>query len=137
MAEYIDKSKAYDYATLYDWLISSVGPEPPVWTDAHIDELMNDFLIFPNDTPAADVVERKEWIFVDERLPECGETVLLYFERNAWDERGDMFRRRDMDMGFQYNGNWHVDGCSGVVGIAWMPRPKPPLMGMEKELNRK
>ena len=57
MAEYIDKSKTYDYATLYDWLISSVGPEPPVWTDAHIDELMNDFLIFPNDTPTADVAE--------------------------------------------------------------------------------
>ena len=63
-----------------------------MWTEAHIDELMNDFWIFPNDTPIADVVEKEkydkllraarrmhEWIFlnsVDEAkaYQECGLT---------------------------------------------------------------
>ena len=42
--------------------------KPPIWTDEHIYELVNDFLIIPNDTPTADVVEVvrcskcKQWI---------------------------------------------------------------------------
>lgn len=50
--EFIIKGKmntdeAMDKATLTDWYISSVGNEDPVWTDAHIEELFNDFYLFP------------------------------------------------------------------------------------------
>lgn len=55
MTEYISKQAAVDAGYLSDWYISSVGNEPPVWTDAHIDELLNDFIVIPKDTPAADV----------------------------------------------------------------------------------
>ena len=36
-----------DYGYLADWFINSVGDEEPVWTEEHIDELMNDFYIIP------------------------------------------------------------------------------------------
>lgn len=50
--ELINKGKmsvedAIDETTLTDWYISSVGSEEPVWTDAHIEELFNDFYLFP------------------------------------------------------------------------------------------
>ena len=64
MAEYIDKQAAVDAGYLSDWYISSVGDEPPVWTDAHIDELLNDFIVIPKDTKAADVqpVKHGKWL---------------------------------------------------------------------------
>lgn len=55
MDEYISKQAAVDAGYLSDWYISSVGDELPVWTDAHIDELLNDFIVIPKDTSAADV----------------------------------------------------------------------------------
>ncbi|MBQ2289700.1 MAG: hypothetical protein II249_03410 [Bacteroidaceae bacterium] len=55
MAEYINRETAVDTGYLSDWYISSVGDEPPVWTDAHIDELLNDFIVIPKDTKTADV----------------------------------------------------------------------------------
>ena len=36
-----------DFGTLLDWYISSVGDEPPVWTEQHIEELLNDFYVIP------------------------------------------------------------------------------------------
>lgn len=56
MPKYVDvEATAYDYGTLTDWLISSVGPEPPVWTEQHIEELMKDFYVVPKGAPSADV----------------------------------------------------------------------------------
>lgn len=56
MSEYIDKNEAVDEGYLQDWYISSVSEDDePVWTDAHIEELANDFIVIPKDTPAADV----------------------------------------------------------------------------------
>ncbi len=56
MSEYIDKDAAVDEGYLQDWYINSVvGGAEPVWTEAHIEELANDFVVIPNDTPAADV----------------------------------------------------------------------------------
>ncbi len=55
MTKYISREAAVDAGYLSDWYISSVGDEPPVWTDAHIDELLNDFIVIPKDTKASDV----------------------------------------------------------------------------------
>lgn len=64
MADFINLDAAYDQGTLTDWYISSVGSEPPVWTDEHIEELLNDFYVIPKHTPKADVepVVHGHWI---------------------------------------------------------------------------
>lgn len=64
MADFINLDAAYDNDTLTDWYISSVGSEPPVWTDEHIEELLNDFYVIPKDTPTADVepVRHGHWV---------------------------------------------------------------------------
>ena len=66
MSEYIDKSEAVDEGYLQDWYISSVSEDDePVWTEAHIEELANDFIVIPKDTPVADVapVVHAYWIY--------------------------------------------------------------------------
>ena len=68
----------------------------------------------------------QQWISVEEQLPPECEEALLFYERNAWDEHNERYRKKDIDVGWQCDGHWHVDGCSGVVGIAWMPLPEPP-----------
>lgn len=65
MNEYIDKNEAVGEGYLQDWYIASVSEDDePVWTEAHIEELANDFIVIPNDTPAADVapVVHGRWI---------------------------------------------------------------------------
>lgn len=65
MSEYIDKDAAVGEGYLQDWYIESVvGGAEPVWTEAHIEELANDFIVIPKDTPAADVapVVHGHWI---------------------------------------------------------------------------
>lgn len=50
-SEYIKLSEAYDIGTLEDWYINSIdNTDEPVWTDAHLEELMNDFYLFPRET---------------------------------------------------------------------------------------
>ena len=56
MAEYINTESTYDIDTLEDWYINSVMPnDTPVWTEEHLEELLNDFYVIPKDTPTADV----------------------------------------------------------------------------------
>lgn len=39
---------AMDAPTLYDWYLNSVSPvDTPVWTEEHLDELLNDFYVIP------------------------------------------------------------------------------------------
>lgn len=80
MAEYLDKSEAVDEGYLTDWYICSVGEyndvklNEPRWTEAHIDELTNDFIVIPKDTTAADVapVVHAKWIICsDGYYPYC------------------------------------------------------------------
>ncbi len=43
---------AVDAGFLADWFISSVGEEPPVWTEEHIVELLKDFYVIPKGNAA-------------------------------------------------------------------------------------
>lgn len=58
--------------------------------------------------------------------PKPGKEVLVYMERDAWGSDGKRKRVQDIEKGWQIDGHWHVDGCSGVDVIAWMPLPLPP-----------
>lgn len=80
MAEYIDKSTEVDEGYLIDWYINSLAEyndeklNEPRWTEAHIEELTNDFIVIPKDTPAADVVPvmHAKWIICsDGYYPYC------------------------------------------------------------------
>lgn len=77
MDEYISREAAVDAGYLSDWYISSVGDESPIWTDEHIDELLNDFLVIPKDTPTADVqpMKRGRWIVTSEP---CATTQVMH-----------------------------------------------------------
>lgn len=56
MANYVDTSAAWDEGTLQDWYLSSIDNTiPPIWTEEHISELCNDFIVIPKEAPAADV----------------------------------------------------------------------------------
>lgn len=55
--EYISLDTAYNIDALEDWYISSVSQDnAPVWTEEHLEELLNDFYVIPKDTPTVDVV---------------------------------------------------------------------------------
>lgn len=55
----VDLEKAMDKSTLCDWYITSVSPEDePVWTDRHIEELLNDFYVIPKEAEEVLVKEK-------------------------------------------------------------------------------
>ena len=64
-----------------------------------------------------------QWIPCSERLPKDGEDVIIYYERDAFNDEG-VFRKKEIGVGWHIKRLWHVDGCSRVEGIAWMPLPK-------------
>ena len=44
----IDTKQAVDEGYLYDWYISSVlDSDTPIWTEEHLEELFNDFILIP------------------------------------------------------------------------------------------
>ena len=56
--KYIDLDKAVDIGYLGDWYQSSIDTTvPPIWTDEHLEELCNDFILVPKDTTPDDVEE--------------------------------------------------------------------------------
>ena len=80
MSEYIDKNEAVGEGYLADWYIHSVAEyddeklNEPRWTEKHIEELTQDFIVIPKDTPAADVapVVHGRWIRFKEPDSETG-----------------------------------------------------------------
>ena len=43
------QNKAVDFSYLHNWFIDSVGTEEPVWTNDHIEELLDGFIVIPKD----------------------------------------------------------------------------------------
>lgn len=66
------------------------------------------------------------WVSVNDKLPEQGKNVLVYIERNAYYRNGVVARKREIAIGWHIEGSWHVDECSGVVGICWQGLPELP-----------
>lgn len=62
---YVDIDKAVGLGYLSDWYQNSIDDTiAPIWTDEHLMELLNDFLVIPNDTPTAEFkeVKRGQWV---------------------------------------------------------------------------
>ena len=70
----------------------------------------------------------RPWVPCSEGLPEEGEDVLAWIERDAWVEDNDYpIREQEHCIGWQINGRWHFDGLSSSAKcLAWMPLPEPP-----------
>lgn len=66
------------------------------------------------------------WINVKEKLPNDYHEVLAYIERTAWLRSGERTRKKELAIAWQCEGDWHVDGVTGVVALYWMPLPEPP-----------
>ena len=127
MSEYISREKAVDDGYLSDWYIASVGDESPVWTDAHIDELLNDFIVIPKDTKAVDVQPVDRWISVNDRLPEEEGDVLVWIVDGKPDGIHHLESEyiANWEYGNFYDGDWNV-----INGITHrQPLPAPPKEG--------
>ena len=81
-------------------------------------------------------LESQHWISVKERVPEDVEDVLVYIEHDSWAYGANSAqRKREIAIGYFICGHWHADGFSNVVGICWMPLPKPPREVNKNALN--
>ncbi len=70
MAKYIDAEEALDEGTLQDWYLNSIdNTAPPVWTEEHIYELCNDFIVIPKEAPAAAVRPERHGVWEWSKLP--------------------------------------------------------------------
>lgn len=137
MDEYISRETAVDAGYLSDWYISSVGDEPPVWTEAHIDELLNDFIVIPKNTKVADVQPESRWISVEDKLPIEQGPVLCYARSTTGEGNCRI-------LGTLRNGEFwflQVDGtqlsfpCLNLKVTHWMPLPDPPVDGGNEDEN--
>lgn len=71
--KYFDADTAYDSGTLHNWYIDSVSEnDSPVWTEEHIDELINDFYIIPRDTKPAEVAPVVQGRWTNYYFHPCG-----------------------------------------------------------------
>lgn len=61
-SKFIDINEAYEHHDLACWYQSSVDDTPPIWTDEHLEELLNDFYVIPKDTSFVDIVTCKHCV---------------------------------------------------------------------------
>lgn len=84
-----------------------------------------DAMDFIDAIPAADVQPVDRWISVNERLPEIGKSVLIYYPK--WDGDEIQVAKLESDrMMFDICGEFNIG--TGVV-THWMPLPEPPKDG--------
>ena len=133
MNDYISREAAVDVGYLSDWYIASVGDEPPVWTDAHIDELLNDFIVIPKDTKSADVQPVDRWIDAQKNPPPIvdrrsmtSESVLILIDNGRCAVAYYCYDDED--------GNcWVTDDEKTMYDLEevtrWQPLPEPPKDG--------
>ncbi len=105
MAEYIERGSAMRTAHI-------LRPEDK--------ELMSAISIIP-------AVSVPQWISVNDRLPENGEHVLIWYEYFRYGSYNRMFKTHEI--AYQYGGHW--TGASDSLGVdarvlAWMQLPKAP-----------
>lgn len=74
--------------------------------------------------PAA--VSVPQWISVNDRLPEDGENVLIWYEYFRYGSYNRMYKT--YEIAYQYNGIWSGVNPLGQKArvFAWMPLPEPP-----------
>lgn len=67
---------------------------------------------------------KNSWISAEERLPDEGEPVLVWYEYLRYGDYNCMFQT--YGIGYQYNGRWFgdVNGTKAKC-IAWKPLPEP------------
>lgn len=92
--KYIDLDKAVDIGYLGDWYQSSIDTTvPPVWTDEHLEELCNDFIIIPKDTESADVEEVRHGKWINHSGGEwgCSSCANIVFTEGSWETPYDNY----------------------------------------------
>ena len=70
-----------------------------------------------------------DWIFVEDKLPESTDEVLVWFEYFRYGEYNGLYQTWGIGEYFKQYNSWMIDHSTGwrdLRVIAWMPMPEPP-----------
>ena len=76
-----------------------------------------------------ELLKEREWISPDEKQPNDGEDVLVWFEYYRYGEYNCLYQTHGIGTYFESLKSWLINGETGwreLRVIAWMPLPKPP-----------
>ena len=76
-----------------------------------------------------ELLKEREWISPDEKQPNDGEDVLVWFEYYRYGEYNCLYQTHGIGTYFKNFKSWLINGETGwrdLRVIAWMPLPKPP-----------